>query len=155
MKNHTLTKTALHVFFSACLFATASCSTDEDPTAVAVQQQEKATVKRTDASKPYTYVEQMPEFKGGNEALLSFLGTNIKYPEAAQEAKVEGLTVVKFTVEENGSVTNIQTVKSLSPETDQEAVRVVKMTSGNWAPGKQDGETVRVDYTLPIRFALK
>lgn len=154
MKKLILTKTVLVACCSACLFATASCSTEEDPT-VAVQEQEKATVRQTDSSKAYVFVEQMPEFKGGNEALLAFLGNNVKYPEVAQEAEVEGLTVVKFTVEKNGSVTNIQTVKSLSPETDQEAARVVKMTSGNWAPGKQNGETVRVEYTLPVRFALK
>ncbi|GAB3537292.1 hypothetical protein GCM10027443_30020 [Pontibacter brevis] len=154
MKKLILIKPTLVVFLFACLFGAASCSTDDDPT-METQKQEAVYEKKADTSKAYTYVEEMPEFKGGNEALLSFLGNNIKYPEAAQEAEVEGLTVVKFTVEKDGAVTNIHTVKSLSPETDQEAVRVVKMTSGNWAPGKQNGETVRVEYTLPIRFALK
>lgn len=155
MKKLTLTKTALHVFFSACLFATVSCSTEDDPTIAAVQEQEEAAVKQTDASKPYTYVEQMPEFKGSDDALMSFLGKNIRYPEAAQKEGIEGLTVMSFIVETDGTITNVRTVKSLSPETDQEAARVVKLTSGNWNPGTQGGKPVRVQYTLPVRYAMK
>ncbi|WP_162055188.1 energy transducer TonB [Pontibacter pamirensis] len=154
MKKLTLTKTTILASFSACLFATVSCSTDEDPTAV-VQEQQTTSLKKTDASRPYTYVEQMPEFKGNENALLSFLGSNIRYPEAAEKAGIEGLTVLTFVIETDGSVTNVQTVKSLSPEIDQEAARVIKLTSGNWNPGKQDGEPVRVKYTIPVRFALK
>lgn len=138
----------------ACLFATASCSSDEDPTAV-VKKQEAVSAKKQDASRPYTYVEQMPTYKGGEEALLPFLGNNIKYPEAAIEAGTEGLAVVSFIIEKDGSVTDVQVVKNLSAETDQEAARVVKLTSGNWTPGRQGGEIVRVKYNLPIRFALK
>lgn len=154
MKKLILTKTVLIASFSACLFATVSCSTDEDPTAV-VQEQQTNSLEKSDALKPYTYVEQMPAFKGGEDALMSFLGKNIRYPEAAQKAGIEGLTVMSFVVETDGTITNIQTVKSLSPETDQEAARVVKLTSGNWNPGTQGGKPVRVQYTLPVRYAIK
>lgn len=97
----------------------------------------------------------MPAYKGGEEALFKFLGSNVRYPEAAIEAGIEGLTVVSFVIETDGSVTDVHVVKNLSAETDREAVRVVQLTNGNWIPGKQGGKPVRVEYTLPIKFALK
>lgn len=154
MKKLTLSKTVLFTFLSACLFATVACSTDKDP-AVEVQEQKATSVEKAEITKAYTYVEQMPVYKGSEAALLTFLGDNIRYPEAAQKAGVEGITVMTFVVETDGTITDIKTVKSLSPETDQEAVRVIKLTSGNWIPGKQNGETVRVKYTVPIRYTIK
>lgn len=153
MKKHILTRTALIASLSGCLFATAACSTEEDPM-IEVQEKETASVDKTDTSKAFIYVEQMPVYKNGEAALLSFLGSNIKYPEAAEKGGVEGITVMTFVVETDGTITDIKTVKSLSPETDQEAARVIKLTSGNWTPGKQNGETVRVKYTLPVRYML-
>ncbi|MCC9135524.1 energy transducer TonB [Pontibacter silvestris] len=157
MKKPVSNKILLPVSFLALSLTFVSCSKDEESAAVAVKQQEEqqATLNESVGSKPYTFVEQMPEFRGGEEAMLNFLGTNIKYPEAARNAGVEGLTIVSFVVEKDGTVSDIATLKSLSPETDQEAKRVVKQMSGNWKAGKQAGELVRVQYTLPIRFAMK
>jgi TonB family protein len=107
------------------------------------------------AAKPYTYVEQMPEFKGGESEMLKFLGSNIKYPKDAIDNGLEGMTVLSFVVEANGTLSEVQTVKKLSPSTDAEAMRVVKLMSGHWTPGRQNGEAVRVRYTLPIKFALR
>ncbi|WP_276496819.1 TonB family protein [Pontibacter litorisediminis] len=107
------------------------------------------------ADKPYTYVEQMPVFKGGDKGLMQFLGTNIKYPEDAVKAGVEGLVVVTFVIDTDGSVKSAQVVKPLSSSTDAEAVRVIKLMDGMWQPGKQNGKIVAVKYTLPIRFAMK
>jgi len=154
MKKLMQTKTALIFSFFTCLLFTAACS-GEGETTMGAQAVEEVTPERPDSEEPYSYVEQMPEYKGSTTALLEFLGSNVKYPAAAKEAGVEGMTVLSFVVEKDGSVTDIQVEKSLSPETDQEAIRVVKLTSGDWTPGKQDGVLLPVKYTLPIRFQLK
>ncbi|PRY05739.1 protein TonB [Pontibacter ummariensis] len=153
MQKLTSTNTIFGTVF-ACFLTLASCATDEDPL-VRVQEEETTATRELNTSQAYAYVEEMPAFKGGEAALLGFLGQHIRYPEAAQKAGIEGLTVVSFVVETDGSVTSVQTIKSLSTETDQEAARVVKLTSGSWTPGKQDGEPVRVQYTLPVKFSMK
>ncbi|WP_242916805.1 M56 family metallopeptidase [Pontibacter liquoris] len=116
---------------------------------------EKDAATHEETEKPYTYVEQMPEFKGGDAEMLKFLATNIRYPKVAQEAKTEGLVVLSFTVEPDGTVDAIQVLKSLGNGTDEEAMRVAGLMSGKWQPGKQGGKPVPVRYTLPLRFALK
>ncbi|MBF9252820.1 energy transducer TonB [Pontibacter sp. 172403-2] len=158
MKKLMQTKTALIFSCFTCLLFTAACSTDEEPAITAQEQKqerEEITAEKADTSEIYAFVEQMPEFKGGEAAMLEFLGSNIKYPKAAQEAGVEGLTVLSFVVEKDGSITDIRTLKSLSPETDKEAIRVVKLMSGDWKPGSQNGVPVRTKYTLPIRYTIK
>ncbi|MHA6248843.1 energy transducer TonB [Pontibacter sp. CAU 1760] len=138
-----------------CLLTATSCTTEDEPTA-AVLKTEKSNIENTiDADKAYAYVEQMPQFKGGEQALMQFLGEHIEYPQESRKAGVEGITVITFVIEKDGTVTDVTTVKRLSPETDEEARRVVELTSGNWSPGQQNGETVRVKYTIPVRFAIR
>jgi len=120
----------------------------------AAQAQTVAKAQQADDSKPYTYVEQMPQFKGGGTEMLKFLGSNIRYPQEARNAGVEGLVVLSFVVGKDGSLHDIEILKKLGGGTDEEAVRVVKLMGGLWTPGKQDGNLVAVRYTLPIRFAL-
>ena len=120
----------------------------------AAQAQSAAKTQQADDSKPYTYVEQMPQFKGGETDMLKFLGSNIRYPQEARDAGVEGLVVLSFVVGKDGSLTDIQNLKKLGGGTDEEAARVVKLMDGLWVPGKQNGKLVSVRYTLPIRFAL-
>lgn len=117
-------------------------------------QTEALAQTKKSSNEPFMYVEQMPEFKGGMDEMLKYLGTNIKYPDAAKSKGLEGLVVLSFVVETDGSISEVKTVKPLSPETDAEAERVVKQMNGHWTPGRQKGEAVRVRYTLPIRFAL-
>ncbi|GAB3202669.1 protein TonB [Pontibacter aydingkolensis] len=104
--------------------------------------------------KPYTYVEQMPSFPGGEMEMLKYLSKNIRYPAAAQRAGVEGLVVLSFVVSKTGEISEIQVVKNLGAGTDEEAMRVVK-TMPKWTPGKQNGRAVPVRYTLPVRFTIK
>ena len=104
--------------------------------------------------KPYTYVEQMPTFPGGETEMLKYLAKNIRYPAAAQRAGVEGLVVLSFVVSKTGEISEIQVVKNLGAGTDEEAMRVVK-TMPKWTPGKQNGRAVPVRYTLPVRFTIK
>ena len=102
----------------------------------------------------FQVVEQMPEFPGGMQKAMEFLGKNIKYPVAAQEAKIEGRVIVQFVVGKDGSISDVQTVRGVSPELDAEAIRVVSMMP-NWNPGKQRGQAVSVKYSMPIMFRLQ
>ena len=103
--------------------------------------------------KVFDVVEQMPQFPGGMPALMKWLQDNMKYPKEAQDAKQQGRVIVSFVVEKDGSITNVRVVKSVAPALDEEAIRVVKAMP-NWSPGMQNGEPVRVNYTVPISFQL-
>jgi len=96
----------------------------------------------------------MPEFPGGNEALLKFITSNIRYPESAKKSKIEGRVYVGFDIDTDGSVINIKVLRGVNSELDAEAIRVIK-SMPKWTPGKQRGKAVRVNYTLPIMFSLK
>ncbi len=97
--------------------------------------------------------EKFPEFPGGIDSLQSFLIQNTNYPKVAIEKNVQGTVMVEFVVEKDGSISNVVVKESLSPECDNEAVRVVK-SMPRWMPGESKGEKVRVYYNLPFRFAL-
>lgn len=101
----------------------------------------------------YAVAEKSPQFPGGEQALLKFLTTNIKYPEIAIENKKEGRVVISFIIEKDGSISNPKVARSVDPSLDKEAMRVI-MTSPKWTPGEIKGEIVRVKYTMPIMFAL-
>ena len=102
----------------------------------------------------YSTVEQMPMFPGGMQAAMEFLGKNMKYPVAAQKAKIEGRVIVQFVVDKDGSITKAEVVNSVSPELDAEAIRVVNLMP-KWNPGKQRGQEVPVMFTMPITFRLQ
>ena len=102
----------------------------------------------------FQVVEEMPNFPGGMRECMKFLARNIKYPVLAQEAKIEGRVIVQFVVDRDGSITDTKVVRSVSPELDAEALRVVGMMP-KWNPGKQRGKAVAVKYTMPITFHLE
>ena len=79
---------------------------------------------------------------------------NIRYPVAAQEAGKQGRVILQFVITKEGKVADIKIMRSVSPEIDEEAVRVVKAMP-TWTPGKQDGQAVNVRYTLPVTFKLQ
>ena len=103
--------------------------------------------------KPFDVVEQMPEFPGGQEALMQFLRQEVKYPKEASKDGIQGRVVVQFVVEKDGSISEVEVVKKVNEHLDAEAIRVVNAMP-KWKPGKQKGENVRVKYTLPISFRL-
>ena len=105
-------------------------------------------------NKVFDVVEQMPSFPGGQGALMSYLANNIKYPVVAQENGVQGRVVVSFVVERDGSITDVQVVRSVDPSLDREAQRVVR-SMPKWIPGKQNGQAVRVKYNVPVSFRLQ
>lgn len=102
----------------------------------------------------FTIVEEMPEFPGGMNKLGEYLAKNIKYPQMARETGIQGRVFITFVVEPDGSVTNVQVLRSLGGGCDEEAVRVVK-SMPKWKPGKQRGKAVRVSYNLPVNFKLQ
>ncbi len=102
----------------------------------------------------YDVVEVMPSYPGGTTKLMEFLNNNVMYPKIAQKKGIQGRVVVKFIVEKNGMVTNVETLRQVNPELDNEAIRVVK-SMPKWTPGMHNGKAVRVKYCLPISFRLK
>ena len=95
-----------------------------------------------------------PEFIGGDEKLYEFLGEHIQYPSIAKESGITGKVHVKFVVEKDGSITNIQVLRDIGGGCGEEAKRVVK-SMPKWKPGKVGGRTVRSQFILPINFVLK
>jgi protein TonB len=100
-----------------------------------------------------TYVEQMPEFPGGEAALMKYLHDHINYPPLAVENEIQGKVIIDFVVGKDGSISKITVAKSLGFGCDQEAVRVIS-TMPKWNPGKQNGRSVNVSYKVPVKFTL-
>ena len=98
--------------------------------------------------------EIMPKYPGGTSGLMSYLARNIKYPFDAQQSKTQGRVVIQMIVNKDGHVISPKVIQSVSPSLDAEAIRVV-MGMPRWEPGKNDGQTVAVQYTLPITFKLQ
>lgn len=101
----------------------------------------------------YTYVDSMPEFPGGETEMIKFVRNNIAYPEASSRNSVEGLVILTFIVKQDGTLDEVQVLKSLDKHTDQEAIRLVS-TMPRWKPGVKNGKEVNCKYTLPLRFKL-
>jgi len=98
-------------------------------------------------------VDVMPEYPGGKEGVKTFIMENVKYPEKAKKNKISGKVFVQFIVDENGEVTNAKVIRAVSPELDEEALRVINSME-KWTPGKEKGKPVKVQFTVPIQFAL-
>lgn len=102
----------------------------------------------------FEVVESMPKYLGGYDSLKVFIEDNLRYPEAAKKAKREGKVYLKFVVEPSGKVTNVRVLKSFDAECSNEAIRLIKLSSVKWIPGKQRGKKVRVNVVQPITFKL-
>ena len=98
-------------------------------------------------------VDQQPSFPGGTNALNTFIVSNLKYPVFAQEKGIQGRVVVKFIVEKDGSISNVEVIQSVDPDLDNEAMRVIK-NMPKWNPAKQNGTEVRAYYYVPVTFRL-
>ena len=109
---------------------------------------------KEEENKVFDVVEQMPSFPGGTAALMAYLQKAIKYPPVAEENGIQGRVICTFVVERDGSVTDVRIAKSVDPSLDKEAQRVVSAMP-KWIPGKQNGQSVRVKYTLPVTFRLQ
>ena len=102
----------------------------------------------------HTLVEQMPQFPGGDAALMKYLSSHINYPPMAAENGVQGKVILQFVVEKDGRVGEVKIARSVDKDLDKEAIRVVKSLP-KFTPGRQNGYPVRVWYTLPVNFKLQ
>jgi len=98
-------------------------------------------------------VESMPVFPGGEKQLIEFLKNTVQYPVKAQEAGIQGRVICQFVIEKDGSISEVELVKSVDPLLDAEAIRVIGLMP-KWTPAIQRGKEVRMKYTMPINFAL-
>lgn len=98
--------------------------------------------------------EKMPEYPGGMEALLNYLGQSIRYPAESLKRHREGKVLIQFIINEAGELRDIRLRKGVSPELDAEALRVVRLLP-RWEPGRVNGEPVPVQYTVPITFDIR
>jgi protein TonB len=104
--------------------------------------------------KPLTMAEEMPQFPGGEAALIIFIKENLRYPSVSAQNGIEGRCIIRFVVDKDGNVTNVESIRGLDEACDAEAIRVVKGMP-KWKPGRQKGENVPVYYTIPIVFRLQ
>ncbi|SFT44691.1 TonB family C-terminal domain-containing protein [Algoriphagus locisalis] len=100
-----------------------------------------------------TEVDVMPQPTGGLAGWNTYLAENLKYPEAAQEKKIEGTVIVKFVVLDSGELDQVEILRGIGGGCDEEVLRLVK-EAPKWTPGKKDGEVVNVQMRLPVRFKL-
>ncbi len=107
-----------------------------------------------DEQEIFDIVEHMPEFPGGQAALMAYLSKNIKYPTIAQENGVQGRVIVQFVVNKDGSIVDARVARSVDPYLDKEALRVIN-SMPKWKAGMQRGKPVRVLYTCPVMFRLQ
>ncbi|MBT2557746.1 TonB family protein [Hymenobacter sp. ISL-91] len=105
-------------------------------------------------TKPFVSVEVMPEFAGGQAALAKYLQRNLRYPSSALRAGVGGRVYIAFTVNTDGSITDVEVLKGLGYGTDEEASRVIGQMPA-WKPGYQNNRAVPVRYNLPITFTYQ
>lgn len=120
-----------------------------------VKVKNKAQADTTKKKKYWDCIpETMPQFPGGQKVMMKYLAANIKYPATAAKYKKQGRVIVTFTVRKDGSVTHAKIAKSIDPELDAEALRVVRAMP-KWTPGTQFGKPVNVKYALPVKFSLQ
>jgi len=98
--------------------------------------------------------EVMPEYPGGDQAMMQFVADNVKYPQEAIDKEVSGRVMVGFVVEKDGSISDVKVVKGIGGGCDEEAVRVVNAMP-KWKPGMDKGKPVRVSYIMPFTFKLQ
>lgn len=114
----------------------------------------KVVEKPENDKKVYDVVEVMPSFPGGHFALVNWISTNMKYPVVAEENGVQGRVTLTFIIERDGSIGDVRVVNSVDPSLDKEAIRLIK-TMPRWNPGTQNGDPVRVKFTMPLTFRIQ
>lgn len=148
--------------FALLVAGNISCSQDasqtedakEEVVAPVSPEAKEAPADSTAKEDVFMVAEQMPEFPGGMKEMLKFLQENVKYPENAMKNNVQGRVIVQFVVEKDGTPTEFKVLRSVDPDLDAEALRVMKAMP-KWKPGMQKGQVVRVKFTVPVSFKLQ
>ncbi len=148
--------------FALLVAGNISCSQDasqtedakEEVVAPVSPEAKEVPADSTAKEEVFMVAEQMPEFPGGMKEMLKFLQENVKYPENAMKNNVQGRVIVQFVVEKDGTPTEFKVLRSVDPDLDEEALRVMKAMP-KWKPGMQKGQVVRVKFTVPVSFKLQ
>lgn len=148
--------------FALLVAGNISCSQDasqtedakEEVVAPVSPESKEAPADSTAKEEVFMVAEQMPEYPGGMKEMLKFLQENVKYPENAMKNNVQGRVIVQFVVEKDGTPTEFKVLRSVDPDLDAEALRVMKAMP-KWKPGMQKGQVVRVKFTVPVSFKLQ
>ena len=132
-----------------------STEADENTT-VEIQEVVEVAQEEEVVEEPQVFfiVEDMPEFPGGELALRKYIAENVRYPEMAKENDIQGTVYVRFVVDTDGSVKNVEVIRGVDQLLDKEAIRVVQSLP-KWKPGKQRGKAVKVSHSVPIKFQLQ
>lgn len=160
LKQNVYGKSILTLLLFGGLFLAFACESNTTNMSEPVQDEEllllddEPKVLELDDEQEFRVVEQMPQFPGGDEALLRFLQENVEYPPQAQEQGIMGRVYVSFVVDKSGEIRDVDIARSVDPNLDKEALRVVKLMPP-WTPGKQRGKDVNVKYMLPVNFVLQ
>ena len=122
-----------------------------------VNAQDTINVKKEAEGEVYTIVETMPEPPGGISAFYRYIASNIVYPALAREKGLEGKCFLKFVVNSEGTMEDVQVIKGVAgcPECDAEALRVIQSYPDKWKPGSQNGKPVSVYYNIPVNFKIQ
>lgn len=148
--------------FALLVAGNISCSQDasqtedakEEVVAPVSPEAKETPADSTAKEEVFMVAEQMPEYPGGMKEMLKFLQENVKYPENAMKNNVQGRVIVQFVVEKDGTPTEFKVLRSVDPDLDAEALRVMKAMP-KWKPGMQKGQVVRVKFTVPVSFKLQ
>lgn len=116
-------------------------------------QQQQSQVVEEEVTEPYRYVEQNPEYPGGEMALTRFVQNNMSYPQIAREMGIQGTVYITFVVGKTGEISNVKVVRGIGGGCDEEAVRVIKLMP-KWIPGRQNGKPVPVWFNFPLKFTF-
>ena len=143
-------KVLLPIAVTACLAVTfANCNNS-----MLLSNDDKINEKSfTNQDDAYVIVEEMPEFPGGEKALLKYIAENVVYPQEAKEKDIEGSVYIKFVVNSEGKVQDVETLRGVDPLLDQEAIKVIESLP-DFKPGRQDGKPVNVSMQVPIMFKI-
>ena len=122
-------------------------------TSMSLQKVADSSMNSKSTEKTFDVVENMPSYPGGKDAMIAFLSSNMRYPDAAKKNGIHGRVIVSFVVDKDGSITETKVVRSVDPALDQEALRLVN-SMPKWKPGTAEGKPVRVKYSIPFNFSL-
>jgi protein TonB len=153
-----LLKSVLIVLSVIFIFASGSCGRNNNKTVTAdpptLEPPQPPKPSMTGSDTIWNFAGKMPVLPGNEEALFTYIGKNLRYPETAKINSVQGKVIVKFCVTRKGDVKDHQVIQSISPDLDAEALRVIK-TIIRFEPGYQNGKPVSVWYEVPISFKLQ
>jgi TonB family protein len=139
--------------FMVAIFVIQACEFNATDVEDVAETKSEEVISSYEEDVIFTVVEVDPEFPGGVSELMKFLQANLRYPEKAREEGQGGTIFVSFVVEKSGEISGMKILRGVSPELDEEAMRVIGMMP-RWKPAQQRGEPVRVQFNLPIRFVL-